>query len=105
MKEPVLVIMAAEMGSRYGGLKQIDPVDSHGNLIIDFSIYDALKAGFKKIIFIITRKLEADFKKVIGDRISQYARVEYSMLEFDRLSITTISWPTFKSSTQVWLPI
>lgn len=85
MKEPVLVIMAAGMGSRYGGLKQIDPVDSHGNLIIDFSIYDALKAGFEKIIFIITRKLEADFKEVIGDRISQYAEVEYVFQDLDAL--------------------
>ncbi len=85
MKEPSLVIMAAGMGSRYGGLKQIDPVDSHGNLIIDFSIYDALKAGFKKIIFIITRRLEADFKEVIGDRISQYAKVEYVYQSLDAL--------------------
>ena len=52
-KKPVLVIMAAGMGSRYGGLKQIDPVDGEGNLIIDFSIYDAVAAGFEKIIFII----------------------------------------------------
>ena len=52
MKEPVLVIMAAGMGSRYGGLKQIDPLNAQGDLIIDFSIYDAWKAGFKKVIFI-----------------------------------------------------
>ena len=54
MKEPVLVILAAGMGSRYGGLKQIDPVDSCGHKIIDFSIYDALRAGFKKVVFIIS---------------------------------------------------
>ena len=56
MKEPALVIMAAGMGSRYGGLKQIDPVDSWGNIIIDYSIYDAIEAGFKKIIFIIKKE-------------------------------------------------
>ena len=56
-KKPVLVIMAAGMGSRYGGLKQIDPVDAHGNLIIDFSIYDAIEAGFEKVIFIIKKAL------------------------------------------------
>ena len=53
MKKPVLVIMAAGMGSRYGGLKQIDPIDSDGHIIIDFSIYDAVRAGFEKVIFII----------------------------------------------------
>ena len=56
MDKPVLVIMAAGMGSRYGGLKQIDPVDGQGNKIIDFSIYDAIRAGFKKVIFIIKKE-------------------------------------------------
>ena len=56
MKKPVLVIMAAGMGSRYGGLKQIDPIDSDGHIIIDFSIYDAVRAGFEKVIFIIKRE-------------------------------------------------
>ncbi len=55
MKKPVLVIMAAGMGSRYGGLKQIDPVDGQGHIIMDFSIYDAVKAGFEKVIFIIKK--------------------------------------------------
>jgi len=77
MKEPTLVIMAAGMGSRYGGLKQIDPVDSQGNLIIDFSIYDAVKAGFKKIVFIVTHEIEQEFKEIIGNRISMYAQVKY----------------------------
>ena len=56
MKEPVLVIMAAGMGSRYGGLKQMDPMDSQGHIIMDFSIYDAVKAGFKKVVFIIKKE-------------------------------------------------
>ena len=61
MKEPVLVVMAAGMGSRYGGLKQIDPVDQEGHIIMDFSIYDAVRAGFKKVIFIIKKENEQDF--------------------------------------------
>lgn len=85
MQEPVLVIMAAGMGSRYGGLKQIDPVDSYGNLIIDFSIYDAIKAGFKKVIFIIKREIEEDFKTVIGNRIAKHIDVEYVYQALDHL--------------------
>ncbi|MDF2513752.1 MAG: nucleotidyltransferase [Herbinix sp.] len=77
MKDPVLVIMAAGMGSRYGGLKQIDPVDEEGHLIIDFSIYDAKKAGFKKIIFIIKQEMEEEFKEVIGNRIRKEVEVAY----------------------------
>lgn len=84
-KEPVLVIMAAGMGSRYGGLKQIDPVGSNGELIIDFSIYDALKAGFKKIVFIIKKEIEADFKEVIGDRISKQCEVAYVYQDLNNL--------------------
>lgn len=77
MKEPVLVIMAAGMGSRYGGLKQIDPVDAAGNKILDFSIYDALRAGFKKAVFIIKKENEALFRECIGDAVSKYMEVEY----------------------------
>lgn len=84
-KEPVLVIMAAGMGSRYGGLKQMDPVGSNGELIIDFSIYDALKAGFKKIVFIIKKEIEADFKEVIGDRISKQCEVAYVYQDLNNL--------------------
>lgn len=78
MKKPVLIIMAAGMGSRYGGLKQIDPVDEQGHIIMDFSLYDAVKAGFEKVIFILKRENEADFKEVIGDRISKVMQVEYA---------------------------
>ncbi|CUX42443.1 nucleotidyltransferase family protein [Clostridium sp. C105KSO13] len=77
MKKPVLVIMAAGMGSRYGGLKQIDPVDEEGHIIMDFSIYDARRAGFEKVIFIIKEEHAEDFKKSIGDRISEFMEVEY----------------------------
>lgn len=85
MKKPVLVIMAAGMGSRYGGLKQIDSVDDYGNKIIDYSIYDAVKAGFAKIIFIIKKEIEDEFRKQIGDRISTRIPVEYVFQETDAL--------------------
>ena len=78
MKQPVLVIMAAGMGSRYGGLKQIDPIDEHGNIIMDFSIFDAKRAGFEKVVFIIKKENEADFKEVIGNRIKDVIDVEYA---------------------------
>lgn len=83
MKKPVLVIMAAGMGSRYGGLKQIDPVDNEGHIIMDFSIYDAKRAGFEKVVFIIKKAIEKEFKVGIGDRISQYMDVEYVYQELD----------------------
>lgn len=84
-KKPVLVIMAAGMGSRYGGLKQIDPVDSCGNKIIDFSIYDAVEAGFEKVVFIIKRQIEKEFREQIGDRMAMHVKVEYVFQELDRL--------------------
>ncbi len=85
MAKPVLVIMAAGMGSRYGGLKQIDPVDAEGDLIIDFSIYDALQAGFEEAVFIIKKENEADFRAAIGDRIEKYIKVRYVYQELTAL--------------------
>jgi len=84
MNKPTLIILAAGMGSRYGGLKQMDPVDEYGNLIIDFSIYDAKRAGFEKVVFIIKKQNEEEFKKCIGNKISKYMQVEYV---FQELSI------------------
>jgi hypothetical protein len=78
MEKPVLVILAAGMGSRYGGLKQIDPVGQNGELIIDYSIYDAIKAGFEKVVFIITHAIESDFMEVIGKRISKYVNTDFA---------------------------
>lgn len=77
MEKPVLVVMAAGMGSRYGGLKQIDSVDEQGHIIIDFSIFDAIKAGFEKVIFIIKKEIEEDFKKVIEKCTDKIDNVEF----------------------------
>ncbi|MCU0079966.1 nucleotidyltransferase family protein [Extibacter muris] len=85
MNKPVLVIMAAGMGSRYGGLKQIDPVDEEGHIIMDFSMFDAKRAGFEKVIFIIKRENEADFKAAVGDRMAKYMDVSYAYQEIDNI--------------------
>lgn len=78
MQKPILVVMAAGMGSRYGGLKQIDPVGKNGEIIMDFSVFDALRAGFSKVVFIIKEELYADFRTVVGDRVAKYMPVEYA---------------------------
>lgn len=83
MKKPILVIMAAGMGSRYGGLKQIDPVDQQGHIIMDFSIYDARRAGFEKVVFIIKEENEKEFREAIGSRVEQYMETAYA---FQRIS-------------------
>lgn len=85
MANSALVILAAGIGSRYGGLKQIDPIGENGELIIDYSIYDAVKAGFKKVVFIITREIESDFMEVIGNRIAQHVETAYAYQELDGL--------------------
>lgn len=85
MEKPVLVVMAAGMGSRYGGLKQMDPMDDYGHVILDFSVYDAMLAGFKKVIFIIKKENEALFKERVGDRMSRKIKVEYVYQELDDL--------------------
>ena len=77
MAETTLVIMAAGMGSRYGGIKQLEPVGPSGEIIMDYSIYDAISAGFNKVVFIIRRDLEKDFKEIIGNRIEKLIHVEY----------------------------
>ena len=82
---PTLVIMAAGMGSRFGGLKQIEPVDPEGHIIIDFSLFDAWRAGFRDVVFIIKREMEAEFRECIGSRMEQYFHVSYVYQELDRL--------------------
>lgn len=86
MKDTTLVIMAAGIGSRFGGgIKQLEPVGPNGEVIMDYSIHDALEAGFNKIVFIIRRDLEKDFKEIIGNRIEKVAHVEYAFQELDAL--------------------
>jgi len=86
MKETALVIMAAGIGSRFGGgIKQLEPVGPSGEIIMDYSIHDALEAGFNKIVFIIRRDLEQDFKEIIGKRIEKIAQVEYAYQELNDL--------------------
>lgn len=78
MKKPILVILAAGMGSRYGGLKQIDTVGSNGESIIDFSIYDAHEAGFEKVVLIIRKEHHEAFEECLGKKVSQFMEVEYA---------------------------
>ena len=84
-KEPTLVIMAAGMGSRFGGLKQIEPVSDKGEIILDFSLYDAVMAGFKKVIFVIKKENEADFRGLVDEKAGRHIQVEYVFQEIDDL--------------------
>ena len=83
--EPTLVIMAAGMGSRFGGLKQMTPVDEEGHFIIDFSLYDAYQAGFRRVAFIIKREIEQTFRETIGARMEKWFHIDYVYQELDRL--------------------
>ena len=85
MREPTLVILAAGMGSRFGGLKQIMAVDDFGHAIIDFSLYDAYRAGFRKVAFIIKHEIEEDFKAAVGRRMEKYFDVKYVYQQLDLL--------------------
>ncbi len=84
-KDITLVVMAAGMGSRFGGLKQIEPVGRGGEAILDFSVYDAIKAGFTKVVFVIKHAIEKDFKEFVGKRIEKKIKVEYVFQETDIL--------------------
>lgn len=80
-QNPSLVIMAEGMGSRFDGLKQIEPVDPEGHIIIDFSLFDAWRAGFRDVVFIIKREMEAEFRECFGDRMERYFHVSYRTVE------------------------
>lgn len=84
-KDPTLVIMAAGMGSRYGGLKQMDPITKEGEILLDFSLYDGVRAGFKKVVFIIKKEIEADFRPLVEGRSSEYIDVAYGFQEIEEL--------------------
>ena len=86
MKKTALVVMAAGIGSRFGGgIKQLEPVGPNGEIIMDYSVHDALEAGFNKVVFIIRHDLEKDFKEIIGNRIEKITEVEYAFQEIDNL--------------------
>jgi len=80
-----LVVMAAGMGSRYGGIKQLEAVGPNGEIIMDYSVYDAMQAGFNKVVFIIRRDIEEDFREIIGNRMEKRVKVEYVFQELDAL--------------------
>ncbi|MGB6780611.1 MAG: sugar phosphate nucleotidyltransferase [Terracidiphilus sp.] len=83
--QPTLLVMAAGMGSRYGGLKQIDPVGPNGETIIDYSIYDAMRAGFAKLVFVIRKDIELPFRETVGARFERRIPVEYVFQELDKI--------------------
>lgn len=97
--KPTLVIMAAGIGSRYGGLKQIDPVGPSGEIVLDYSVYDAIRAGFGKVVFIIRPDIEADFKKVIGTKLDGKIGVEYV---FQTLEKIPSEFPIPGNRTKPW---
>jgi len=84
-KAPVLTVMAAGMGSRFGGLKQIAPIGPNGEILLDFSVYDALQAGFGKVVFIIKKAIEEPFREAVGKRIEKIADVDYVFQETDKM--------------------
>ena len=85
MTEPTLVIMAAGMGSRFGGLKQVAPVDRAGHPILAFSLYDAWRAGFRRVVFVIKRELETEFRERVGRHAEERFQVFYVFQDLDRL--------------------
>ena len=99
MKKPILVIMAAGMGSRYGGLKQMDPVGGHGQVILDYSIYDARRAGFDTVVFVIKDEIEADFKARIVLRVERHMDVRYA---FQRMGDLPEGYAVPEGRTKPW---
>jgi hypothetical protein len=85
MSEPVLVVLAAGIGSRYGGIKQIDPIGPNGELIIDYSVYDALRAGFQQVVFVINKEIEAIFRERVGETIEKQCQTAYIFQEVQDL--------------------
>jgi hypothetical protein len=85
MTSPTLVVLAAGMGSRYGGLKQIDPVGPSGEVLLDYSMYDAIRAGFSRVVFVIRKEIEQPFKERFGSRLQRHCEVEYVFQELDKL--------------------
>ena len=84
-KKPILVVMAAGMGSRYGGLKQMDSIDEYGHLLMDYSVFDAKRAGFERVIIVIKPEMEALFEEKIGSRLRRYIDVDYAFQVLEKL--------------------
>ncbi len=84
-QQPALIIMAAGIGSRYGGLKQVDPIGPNGEIVIDYAVYDALRAGFGKVVFLIRKDLEEIFRERVGRKVEQRVDTEYVFQEIDRI--------------------
>lgn len=97
--KPTLVIMAAGIGSRYGGLKQIDPVGPSGEIVLDYSVYDAIQTGFGKVVFIIRPDIEEAFKEVIGTKLDGRIQVEYVFQTLDKIPS---KFPRFGNRTKPW---
>ena len=85
MKDLTLVVLAAGMGSRFGGLKQLEPIGNNGEVILDYSVSDAVKAGFTKVVFIIKKEHEQDFRETVGKRCEKIIKVEYAFQELTKL--------------------
>ncbi|MHC1785593.1 MAG: NDP-sugar synthase [Christensenellales bacterium] len=85
MKEPILVVMAAGIGSRFGGLKQMTPFGLHGESLIDYSLYDALEVGFRRVVFIVNQRILADFREMVGKHVENRMEVQYVLQELDKL--------------------
>jgi len=84
-KNSALIVMAAGMGSRFGGLKQMEPLGPHGEVILDYSVYDAMEAGFNKIVFVIKKAIEKDFRELVGKKFESKVDVSYTFQELDDL--------------------
>jgi choline kinase len=97
--KPTLVILAAGMGSRYGGIKQIDKFGPRGETIIDYSLFDAIEAGFKKVVFVIRKEIEADFKEALGNKLNGKIEVEYA---FQSLDLPYEGIPEITDRTKPW---
>ena len=80
-----LIVMAAGMGSRFGGLKQLEPIGNNGEVLLDYSVYDAMQAGFNKVVFVIKHEIEKDFREIVGKRLEKVVDVEYAFQELDKL--------------------
>lgn len=98
-QSPTLVVLAAGIGSRYGGLKQMDPMGPAGEVILDYSVFDALRAGFRKVVFVIRRDIEEDFRRILGKRFEGRAEVRYAFQGLDSLPA---GYPVPEGRTKPW---